>query len=345
MRTTLLFALALLAIGCDDPATERAAAPVQRGPTPRRAPEPEPGAAPSPPPTPTIDDPAPPPAADAPRVARLDAPFVFPDGCWSARASDAESALARCRELDARGDRWQRRACVCERARLIEVRPGDPVHAYMGCCWGVGATPEEAATACAAHLREGWCELDEAGDARLVHPITGPYDRRAPGDDFDDPATHRYLTHEGHWVTAEGEPPCFPSGTLVELERGARAIEDVRPGDRVLAYDPARTSFTLAPVLRVKHRTSTVLLTLRTTEGRAIRATPEHPFWLAAESDWREAGALALGDRLLVLDAPRATATVEVGSIAPENVAVPVHTLTVAAPHTFFADGFLVHNY
>ena len=83
--------------------------------------------------------------------------------------------------------------------------------------------------------------------------------------------------------------PCFPAGTPVHAEGGVRAIESVRPGERVWAYDLASKQWELRPVLQV-HRTDyhdqmVVVTTGGPTDGsmpdaETVEMTREHPVWV-----------------------------------------------------------------
>jgi hypothetical protein len=311
---------ALLFLGCDGTSADRPAVP---GPTPRSGHEP-------------LPEPEPPESEPLSyQVVPRSGAFFFPDPCLDARAATAEEALSTCRRLARDGTFFQRSSCVCRRNRLVEVRPDDPVAFYRGCCWAPGSTPEEARAECERRRGEQWCEVQ---DPELVYVATGPYERRAPFREFEGP-DHRYLVssdveHAG-WVADNGEPPCFPAGTPIELAEGPRPIESVVVGDQVVAVrDGARA---LAPVLGVKIRRADRLLVLDLGFD-SLRITPEHPVWL--EEQWRPAREVQAGDVLLGLDGP-----VAVHAVRVETRDVEVRTLRVGPPHGFFAGRVWVHNY
>ncbi len=171
-------------------------------------PEPEPGGSTEPP------------SADETLTYRL-APrpeaFFFPDPCLDARAATAEKSLAACRRITRTGTNWERWFCDCTRERLVEVRPDDPIAFYMGCCLATGATPAGARAECERYRQAG-CEAE---DPELVHVATGPYERRSPRMRDFESAGHRFLipsyTALADWFGADGDPPCFPTVTPVEL--------------------------------------------------------------------------------------------------------------------------------
>ncbi|MFB3893466.1 MAG: Hint domain-containing protein [Phycisphaerae bacterium] len=132
---------------------------------------------------------------------------------------------------------------------------------------------------------------------------------------------------------------CFPAGTCVQTPDGPRPIETLKPGDEVVSIDDAGRM--------VKSRavgvfsTESPLLLLRTDRGE-LRTTAEHPIALAG-GGFRLAGELAPGEAVLFWRDGRAqhAAVIEVRHTCE---VVTVYNLTVGRPHTFVADGFLVHN-
>ena len=72
---------------------------------------------------------------------------------------------------------------------------------------------------------------------------------------------------------------------------------------------------------------------LLVTDIGTLRTTAEHPL-LCADGKFRDAGSLASGDRL-------PGGTIIRLKTGPAKV---VYNLRIGAPHTFVADGFVVHN-
>jgi hypothetical protein len=96
----------------------------------------------------------------------------------------------------------------------------------------------------------------------------------------------------------------FPRGTAVLLADGSRRrIEDIRPGDEVLATDPevARTD---APFTRARPVLSTVVtasdkeFTRLTTGSGTVTSTGHHLYWATDRHEWVRADELRRGDRL-----------------------------------------------
>lgn len=149
---------------------------------------------------------------------------------------------------------------------------------------------------------------------------------------------------------------CFPPGTLVLMGDGhtAKAIEDVKVGDNVLALDPASESTPSAkPVVDTitnkTRRLLAVVFSIQPRNGsrevRQFLVTGEHPIW-TTNAGWKEAHALVPGDQLLSLSS-------ELGALEIiETRSVPMssttHNLSIEGVPTFIivVDGVpvLVHN-
>jgi predicted lipid-binding transport protein (Tim44 family) len=119
---------------------------------------------------------------------------------------------------------------------------------------------------------------------------------------------------------------CFPAGTPIATPRGQVPIESIRAGDIVLTGQGGTT------VVEATFVTRAAILMLTTDHG-TLRTTAEHPL-LCADGKFRLAGELLQGDRL-------PGATIRGCIIGPEEL---VYNLRVGAPHTFIANGFVVHN-
>jgi len=94
---------------------------------------------------------------------------------------------------------------------------------------------------------------------------------------------------------------CFIVGTLVNTQNGLRPIEELEPGDMVLARDEITGEIALQKVLRTFERPDVqiVELTLEDDDGsmEQIGTTAEHPFWVKARG-WVFAGELVPGDEV-----------------------------------------------
>ena len=171
----------------------------------------------------------------------------------------------------------------------------------------------------------------------------------------------------------EWDPPsCFIAGTRVLMADGtSRNIESVRIGEKVRGKNGAVNTVTGIERPRLGGR-----LLYAINGGRAF-VTAEHPFWTSsgwksidpratfAENPRLNVGTLAVGDRIAAV-APRAEPRLAAAgggavaaSYAParlKTIAVrsilgvtgdprtTVYNLLLDGDHTYFADGFLVHN-
>lgn len=129
---------------------------------------------------------------------------------------------------------------------------------------------------------------------------------------------------------------CFAPGTLVATPAGPRPIESLQLGDRVLA--PQSDGRLVPAQVTGTYLNFTPLLVLHTDAGD-LRTTEEHPL-LAASGEFLPASALGIGTRLARADGNPAA----IRSVTRHAESGPVYTLQVDGPHTFVADGFVVHN-
>ncbi|MCX5685390.1 MAG: TIM44-like domain-containing protein [Planctomycetota bacterium] len=140
---------------------------------------------------------------------------------------------------------------------------------------------------------------------------------------------------------ARGGGGCLEEGTPVLTPRGAVAIEQLAPGDVVLA--PAGDIMRQAVVQACIRVQPEAYLELEFDGGR-VRVTPEHPLAAAAQAGvYRMASALAPGDGLWRWDGARLGLA---GLRAARRVAAerPAYNLLVSPGGTFVAGGLLVHN-
>ncbi|WP_245685131.1 polymorphic toxin-type HINT domain-containing protein [Streptomyces exfoliatus] len=142
---------------------------------------------------------------------------------------------------------------------------------------------------------------------------------------------------------------CFLAGTDVLMsDRSTKNIEDIEPGDEILAADPLtgesgpRTVTRLIVTEDDKHFNE---LTIGTEVGlEKLTATHEHPFWSPSESNWIEAGRLTSGMTLLTDD--NDTVTVLANRAYTQHART--YNLTVDDLHTYYVlageTPVLVHN-
>ncbi len=122
---------------------------------------------------------------------------------------------------------------------------------------------------------------------------------------------------------------CLASGTPVATETGSRPIEQILPGDKVLAQDPDTGELDYRLVLQ---RTVRRLGEMRKVSmgDNSVTVTLGHPFWVVG-SGWRMAKELEVGQRVRCLEGPRKVTAVEA---LPEDVA---YNLVVDSSATYFA--------
>jgi large repetitive protein len=161
----------------------------------------------------------------------------------------------------------------------------------------------------------------------------------------------------------------FDPTTPVLLADGTtKAIQDVRPGDRVRSTDPENGRDASKPVTLLHHNRDTDLtdVTVVDRSGRSstLHTTDHHPFWDATDRRWVDAAELKVGHRLLVAsngetvegDGTGAglggggpgTTTVTVAKVVEVKGARYMRDLTVADIHTYYVltgtSPVLVHN-
>ncbi len=163
---------------------------------------------------------------------------------------------------------------------------------------------------------------------------------------------------------------CFVPGTKVAMaDGGERNIEDIRAGDRVRGVDGAVNTVTGIERPRLAGRLVYAI------NGGPAFVTAEHPFWTAdgwkaidpmataAEKPRLRVGALVVGDRVAAAATPASGAAAGARALAVAYAPAPlrevaIHTIlgVTASPdtvvynllldgnHTYFANGYLVHN-
>ena len=134
---------------------------------------------------------------------------------------------------------------------------------------------------------------------------------------------------------------CFTGDTLVWTENGTIAISEVAIGDEVYAYDAETGEAILAKVTDISVSETDELVHL-TIDGELIRTTASHPFYTAS-GEWKAAGDLMVGDRVVTMTGE---ATVEATEVEKLAEAVTVYNLTVEGEHNYYVaeNGVLVHN-
>jgi hypothetical protein len=156
---------------------------------------------------------------------------------------------------------------------------------------------------------------------------------------------------------------CFPAGTLVATSTGPVAIEAIRIGNDVWAYDLVASQWRLCRVLQTfvhDHEGTSAFITV---QGETIESTSGHPFWVVTGTDlatrrcpehivapqgamtvgrWVEAGDVRIGDELLLRDGR----IVSVEAVRKEAFKDKVYNFSVAELESYAVgvNNVLVHN-
>ncbi len=129
---------------------------------------------------------------------------------------------------------------------------------------------------------------------------------------------------------------CFLAGTKILMEDGtARNIEDIRIGDKIKTRSSERLSSLVPDTVSktFRHAVSDYL-----TINGTLNVTWVHRIFL--NNAWHEAGEAEIGDTLLDENGN----SVKIISIEKHVGQFVVYNLTTFEYHTFFANGFYVHN-
>ena len=123
---------------------------------------------------------------------------------------------------------------------------------------------------------------------------------------------------------------CFAAGTRLWTPDGFRAIEDIRPGERVYSRDEwDAVGAVSAKIVEEVFTRYAGVYDLRA-GGRVIRTTGEHPFFVAGKG-WSPAHELRAGDRVLCADGT----TVAVEGVTETGDWELVYNLRVSEYHTY----------
>jgi RHS repeat-associated protein len=134
----------------------------------------------------------------------------------------------------------------------------------------------------------------------------------------------------------------FEGSVLVLMADGTRKqIDEVVPGDEVIATDPETGESSARSVTHVfVHNDTVVDLAL---DGETITTTEDHPFWNATDGEYERADELDTGDHVLTADGTQVTvAGLDLASARTDLA----YNLTVEGAHTYHVglDEVLVHN-
>ena len=146
----------------------------------------------------------------------------------------------------------------------------------------------------------------------------------------------------GSYYAAKGGNVCFVAGTTVLAAAGVVAIEEIKAGDLVWAWDEETGDVALKKVVETYINETDELVHVHV-NGEEIIATPSHPFYSPVKG-WTDAVSLRAGDILVLVNGEY----VVVEKVQHEILEAPVavYNFQVEDYHTYYVthSGVLVHN-
>jgi RHS repeat-associated protein len=132
---------------------------------------------------------------------------------------------------------------------------------------------------------------------------------------------------------------CFVAGTLVLTANGLQAIETVKVGDTVWAYNNSDNIVQKQVVLKTILRTTYSLITF-TINNKSITTTAEHPFYI--NNQWIEARDVKIGDSVQLFNGQK----IAVAYKSIKDTTSAVYNFSVSNYHNYYVSdiGVLVHN-
>jgi RHS repeat-associated protein len=140
----------------------------------------------------------------------------------------------------------------------------------------------------------------------------------------------------------------LPGAHVLMADGTTKPIEDLKPGDQVLATDPGTgetTAKTVTATITTTGDKKFTQLALDTGDGTVqLTATDNHPFWVPEVDTWLDAGALEPGQWLRTSDGTHT----QIAAITDYAEHTTTHNLTVEGIHTYYVlagdTPVLVHN-
>ncbi|MBQ1782334.1 MAG: hypothetical protein II007_01630 [Gammaproteobacteria bacterium] len=176
--------------------------------------------------------------------------------------------------------------------------------------------PDSAASSAGGNLLMGLAAIGGPGAFKLLNMLSGKFRKVCSANSF------------------EGE-------TMVATEQGLVAIQNIRIGDKVWAYNEETGERSLQPVVHlIEGEGSKEIVEISLASGEVINATTGHPFYV--DGEWKDAGALAINDLLLRLSGE----PLAVVGLLSQSEQTKVYNLTVANDHTYYVgeSEVLAHN-
>lgn len=152
-------------------------------------------------------------------------------------------------------------------------------------------------------------------------------------------------TDDSNYATAAlNDSACFLAGTVISTPFGDKNIESVVAGDFVYAHDGSIVS--VAETVHVDNYAYIHIVT----DSSSVNVTHDHPF--LSNGFWVEAGLLKVGMTVSTISGDETIqswkchfADPEADCIDESSQPISVYNLKIGEePHTFVANGYLVHN-
>ena len=144
----------------------------------------------------------------------------------------------------------------------------------------------------------------------------------------------------------QGQKTCFVEGTLVETPNGPQEINNLTVGDPVYAYEDGE--LVVVDVEKCYVGQAEGYHTVTFDNGSDFKVTSEHPVYVRINEEWTWMSVKELNryDEVMILNMDESLTVGRVLSnqYQESDFPVEVYNLEVDDPHTYFAEGVLVHN-
>ena len=139
---------------------------------------------------------------------------------------------------------------------------------------------------------------------------------------------------------------CFSEGTPVLTDTGYRAIETIRSGDYVYAYDDKTDKLVLTRVNSLLvHNTiaDSPTVKLMLSNGKNLTVTTNHAFYDPIAKAYKQLKYFTIGDKLAYVVDGKIT-TVDIVSLTKLKDLETSYNLSLEYPNNYLVDGIIVHN-
>lgn len=158
---------------------------------------------------------------------------------------------------------------------------------------------------------------------------------------IDMETTDTYFLYNGELSVKIVTHNCFPSGTKITLSDGTeKNIEDLTIEDKLLTYNEKTGELSEGTIGNIVKKKEFLLIELTSEDNTVVKSTPLHKFYVVGKG-WIPAQDIIKGDILKRKDGS------EITIIDRNDIKGDVdvyHIIDVKDNHTYFAEGFLVHN-